>query len=110
MPLHHNPTIEELEDHFFGAGNWEAFDWFQTNQHQHFPAIVNYIEEGELHNQDVMLVKDQRIITVEDFIIGIEKYAALLPDRSYDDLLEDMDAADVDAIIQLIFWDEIRLS
>lgn len=109
MPLLPEAAMETLEDHFFGAGNWGLYEWFETRS-QHFPAIVNYIEEREVRNQDVMVIADQKVITVADFLIGIEKYAALIPDRSYDDLLEDMDAADVDAIIQLIFWDEVRIS
>jgi hypothetical protein len=104
MPLLPTPSIEDLEDHFFGSGAF-TFGWFDTDS-VHFPATVNHYEpDSNYYN-----VIESKLITADMFNEGIKAFAGILPDRTYQDLIEDMDAVDVDAIIQLIFWNEIRLS
>lgn len=110
MPLFRTPTTQELEDHFFGSGafQWGWFDIKRTgidedSDEYHFPVIVfTALEEG-----DDYVAKE---FTEEVFIEGIKKYAEGLSDRSFDDLIEDMDAVDVDNVIQLIMFGEIRYS
>lgn len=105
MPLLRVPTTEELEDHFFGSGAF-SFGWFSIEKLDtgayHFPVRVVAWEDDRV----VM----SKIIAQNDFIEGIKKYASTLSDRSYDDLLDDMDASDVDNVIQLIMFNEIRYS
>jgi len=102
MPLLPEPTTEELEDHFFGSGAF-SFGWFRLKPLDwKFPATVLEMEDGE--------VLALQIFTTELFIKGIKKYAESLPDRTYQDLLEDMDAGDVDNCIQLAMFGEIRYS
>lgn len=107
MPLLPTPDISELEDMFFGSGAF-GFSWFDTDS-VHFPATVNYYET-DWDTGGTLVPAETKLITADDFVEGIKKYAELLPDRSYCDLIEDMDSADVDAVIQIIFWGEIRLS
>ncbi len=109
MPLLPTPDIQDLEDHFFGSGAF-MYGWFHINEATpydedagyHFPATIEYWEDAD--------IIETKIIGANDFNEGIKKLAEILPDRSYSDLIDDLDAADVDAIIQLIFWNEIRLS
>src|SRR6188474_3303020 len=97
MPLLRKPTTEELEDHFFGSGAF-TWDWFDTND-DHFPATVTEVYE-----------ETALTITEDMFIEGIKQYAESLEDRTFDDLIEDMDAGDVDTVIQLIMFGEIKYS
>ena len=109
MPLLPTPDIQDLEDYFFGSGAF-MYGWFHINEDTpydedagyHFPATIEYWEDDE--------VIETKVINAAEFIDGIKAYAEILSDRTFQDLIEDMDAADVDAIIQLIFWNEIRLS
>jgi len=113
MPLIRKPTTQELEDHFFGSGAF-SFGWFELMLHDnvddplagngaHFPVrVVEYDET------DGMQYETAKTITEDMFVEGIKKYAKSLPDRSFDDLIEDMDSVDVDNVIQLIMFDEIR--
>ncbi len=106
MPLLRKPTTEELEDHFFGSGAFQ-FGWFEvgrifsTDKPGTFPCKISVLDE------DGSLI-DQHRITESDFVNGIKAYAVSLPDRTFDDLIEDMDAGDVDAVLQLIIFGEIR--
>jgi hypothetical protein len=102
MPLFRKATTEELEDHFFGSGAFQ-YGWFDTSEEQHFPVIVFEVDYEEKNP-----VLSQKTVTEEMFIEGIKKYAETLEDRSFDDLIEDMDANDVDIVIQLIMFGEIR--
>jgi len=98
MPLFHEPTSQELNDHFFGSGAF-TFGWFLTDDDE-LPALVFHLDEyGE--------VIDSKLITEEDFIDGIKKLAEMDPDDSFDDLIEDMDAGEVDAAIQLAYFGDI---
>ncbi len=104
MPLLREPTTQELEEHFFGAGAF-GFGWFQTYS-THFPAIVDeFLDlDGPIEEDgDVM----SHTVTEQDFVRGIKLYAEMLTDRTFDDLIEDMDAGDVDACIQLAIFGEI---
>ena len=106
MPLIRKPTTQELEDHFFGSGAfmWGWFDIDIANYgYGHFPTKVIEIDE----DGDALSEKE---ITEEMFIDGIKQYAESLEDRTFDDLIEDMDAVDVDNVIQLIMFGKIRYS
>jgi len=104
MPLFRKPSSQDLEDHFFGSGAFSFgwFDWSTNNTGEHFPVLVSEIDE------DGKRTGTDKWITEEDFIEGIKKYAESLDERSFDDLIEDMDAGDVDNVIQLIMFGEIR--
>lgn len=102
MPLLPTPSIEELEDHFFGSGAF-SFGWFDTPS-KHFPAMV--IEYNDEDNAPI----NSFIVTADDFVEAIKKYAELQEKRTYQDLIEDMDAVDVDNCIQLAVFGEIRYS
>jgi len=106
MPLLPEPTTQELEDHFFGAGGldfgWFMVQWISDDGLPHFPAKVS-----ELDYDGVPIYPPHMFDEVE-FIRGIKKLAEILPDRTYQDLLEDMDAVDVDNAIQLAMFGEIR--
>lgn len=102
MPLIRKPTTEELEDHFFGSGAF-TFGWFtyQRINGDTFPVkLVEMDDDGE--------ILSSKIITEGVFVEGIKRYAESLEDHTFDDLIEDMDAADVDNVIQLIMFGEIR--
>ncbi len=112
MPLLPTPDIQDLEDHFFGSGAF-MYGWFSIDETTpydedlgyHFPAIIHYYEHMD------SVISATRVITADDFNEGIKLLAQQdFTSRTYQDLIEDMDAADVDAIIQLLFWNEIRLS
>jgi hypothetical protein len=103
MPLLPTPDTQTLEDHFFGSGAF-SFGWFDT-QSQHFPAWVRHYED-----EFSISPTQTKVITQEAFIEAIKKYAETQSYRTFQDLIEDMDAVDVDACIQLIFFDEIRYS
>lgn len=113
MPLLPTPDTETLEDHFFGSGAFQ-YGWFAIDDDTpfydgyHFPAVIAYYEDATVLASRGPI--ETRTITEEDFINGIKKYAEQHPTRDFADLIEDMDAADVDCVIQLIFWGEIRLS
>lgn len=107
MPLIRKPTTQELEDHFFGSGafifGW--FNWSTNTAEGHFPVTVSEVDESGYKTTGVI-----KTITEEMFVDGIKQYAEELADRSFDDLIEDMDAVDVDNVIQLIMFGEIRYS
>lgn len=115
MPLLPKPSTELLEDHLFGSGAFQ-FGWFGIDDKNtpfdkdgyHFPAVIFYFEDATVLAPRGPI--EIRTITEEDFINGIKVYAEQHPTRDYADLLEDLDASDVDSIVQLIFWGEIRLS
>jgi hypothetical protein len=101
MPLFKKPSTQDLEDHFFGSGAF-IYGWFDYHDSGgHFPVIV--VERDEDYDEI-----SRKTITEEMFVEGIKKYAELQPVRSFDDLIEDMDSADVDNVIQLIMFGEIR--
>lgn len=107
MPLFRKPTTQELEDHFFGSGAF-MYGWFGIHREPNetpgkFPVRVYTALEEETSEDYV-----DRWITEDDFIKGIKAYAETLEDRSFDDLIEDMDAIDVDNVIQLIMFGEIK--
>lgn len=107
MPLFKRPSTQDLEDHFFGSGAF-IYGWFGYTSTRvdgelgHFPATV--YEYGENY-EDIL---SQKEITEDMFIEGIKKYAEILPDRDFSDLIEDMDSADVDNVIQLIMFGKIQ--
>lgn len=102
MPLIRKPTLQELEDHFFGSGAFQ-WGWFSYS-HNGFPTRVDEID-GDYN------VLSSKVITGDIFVEGIKKYAeCCVADRTFDDLIEDMDAVDVDNVIQLIMFGEIRYS
>lgn len=101
MPLLRTPTTQELEDHFFGSGAF-GFGWFSTD-YSHFPAEIEEYNENE----------DRTVyhtVTEEDFLQAIKDYAEANPNRTYDELIEDMDAVDVDSCIQLAIFGELIYS
>lgn len=105
MPLLRKPTTQELEDHFFGSGAFQ-WEWFAlSGVNQHFPARVAHIEDGKIYPET-----SYHTITEDMFIEGIKKYSETLTDRTFDDLIEDMDAVDVNNVIQLTLFREIRYS
>ena len=111
MPLFRVPDTQTLENHFFGSGAFQ-WDWFT-----YINPTIRIDDEGKLVNTFPVVVleldedraiESRKLITEEMFVEGIKKFAAILPDRSFDDLIEDMDAVDVDNVIQLIMFGEIR--
>ena len=102
MPLIRKPTTQELEDHFFGSGAF-MWGWFEKDPRENFPVIVYEVDEYRERGFF-------KLITENMFIDGIKQYAESLEDRTFDDLIEDMDAADVDNVLQLIMFGEIRYS
>jgi hypothetical protein len=106
MPLIRKPDTQTLEDHFFGSGAF-TFGWFKyksLGEIGHFPVWVMEIDDEGNETSE------QHVISENAFIEGIKQFAQQLPDRTFDDLIEDMDAGDVDAVIQLIMFGEIRYS
>ena len=110
MPEYHEPSTEELEDHFFGSGAF-SYGWFGINSDKtnyydgyHFPAFVDHFD---LDYNPRKLIETKEI-TKDQFIDGIKKYATYHASKTFQDLIEDMDANDVDNVIQLIYFDEIR--
>src|SRR6185312_10781972 len=105
MPLIRKPTTQELEDHFFGSGAF-MWGWFSVADNAswaHFPTIVVELNEDR---EEI----SRKEITEDMFVEGIKQYAESLEDRTFDDLIEDMGARDVDAVIQLIMFGEIKYS
>lgn len=104
MPLLRKPTTEELTDHFFGSGafyfGWLDYIKYDENQPVNtFPVIVYETNDSGSHGVT---------IREEDFIEGIKWYAGSLESRTFDDLIEDMDADDVDTIVQYLLFGEVR--
>ena len=99
MPLFRKPSTQDLEDHFFGSGAF-SYGWIQLVDWNdgHFPVTLYDTAKEEAPVR----------VTEEVFIEGIKKYAETLSDRSFDDLIEDMDAVDVDNVFQLILFGEFR--
>lgn len=103
MPLIRKPSTEDLEDHFFGSGAFQ-YGW------------ISYVAGPAGYNKFPVVLYDTsghpweggKAVDENTFIEGIKKYAESLEDRSFDDLIEDMDAADVDNVFQLILFGEIR--
>ncbi len=102
MPLLRRPTTEDLEDHFFGSHAFQ-YGWFDTRSTS-FPATVTHYKNMDDIGDD----KEDILITESEFLAGIRDYSETLLDRSFDDLIEDMDSSDVDNVIQLILFGEIR--
>lgn len=102
MPLFRKPTTQELEDHAFGSGafsySWISYDRVnsKTQEWGHFPIILYEVGDTE----------KTRYVDEKIFIEGIKIFAKSLPDRSFDDLIEDMDAGDVDCVFQIILFGE----
>jgi hypothetical protein len=104
MPLIRKPTTEELEDHFFGSGAFQ-YGWFDTIGGNSFPVVLieRDPETGEY-------IGEGKTIHTTDFTEGIKMYAESHPDKSFDDLIEGMDAYDVDCVFQFMMFGEIRYS
>lgn len=117
MPVFKDPDIQDLEDILFGSGAF-SYGWFEINEETpydkdygyHFPAVIDYLEEKDSPGPLGMQVVEKKEITPEIFIQGIKDYAAIHPTKTYQDFVDDSDAADVDCFIQMCFWGEVRLS
>src|SRR5690349_14218790 len=86
MPLIRKPTTQELEDHFFGSGAFQ-YGWFDIEQVGDVPLGHFPVNVTEWDNYKFVRGKT---ITEDMFVEGIKQYAESLPDRSFDDLIEDM--------------------
>lgn len=88
-------STEVLEDHFFGSGAF-SFGWLYATSN-HFPVRVVEIDP---YLREAGVTK---VITKEMFVQGIRDYANIT-ERDFESLLEDMDAVDVDTIIQTLVF------